>query len=282
MEHGRGIAEALRMLETFASVGVARFDLTHINISGEKRGFRAAQTHRQLRTSIPYLLESSVKRQNSVIVRPHQPEGVAIIQLDDLGADHLVHVAPVSFLALRTSPGNYQAWVAVRACDDAKDLARRLRKGAHADPTASGATRVAGTANYKPKYAPAFPIVAIEGARSGHNVTPEELDTLGLLAPPDPARVHSRPLRASGHGRTWPSYERCLQGAPMAHNSDKPDVSRADFTWCMIAIDWQFPVEDVTARLMEESTKAKENGERYATATAQNAAAAVQARRRAR
>jgi hypothetical protein len=43
----------------------------------------------------------------------------------------------------------------------------------------------------------------------------------------------------------------------------------------LIALDWGFSVEETAARLMDESTKAKENGERYALLTAQNAAAAL-------
>ena len=48
----------------------------------------------------------------------------------------------------------------------------------------------------------------------------------------------------------------------------------------MTAIDWGWSIEATAARLMEESSKAQENGEGYALMTAQNAAAAV-ARRRA-
>jgi hypothetical protein len=44
------------MLDTFASVGVQYFDLTHTNIEGEKRGFRPKQTLEQIRRSIPYLV----------------------------------------------------------------------------------------------------------------------------------------------------------------------------------------------------------------------------------
>ena len=73
----------------------------------------------------------------------------------------------------------------------------------------------------------------------------------------------------------WPSYQYCLSHAPKAHGSDKPDVSRADFTWCMTAIDWGWSVNDTAARLMEESDKAQQNGQRYALDTATNAAAAV-------
>jgi hypothetical protein len=43
----------------------------------------------------------------------------------------------------------------------------------------------------------------------------------------------------------------------------------------MSAIDWGWSVDDTAARLMEESSKARENGQRYAMDTALNAAAAV-------
>jgi hypothetical protein len=54
---------------------------------------------------------------------------------------------------------------------------------------------------------------------------------------------------------------------------------RADFVWCMTAITWGWTVDETKARLMEESTKAQENGERYADLTARNAALAVERRR---
>ena len=45
---------------------------------------------------------------------------------------------------------------------------------------------------------------------------------------------------------------------------------------------WQLagrlPYDDTVARLMQESSKAQENGEAYALRTAQNAAAAIQRR----
>jgi hypothetical protein len=47
--------EAFRMLDTFASVGATHFDLTHINIEGEKRGFRPQQSLGQLKKSLPRL-----------------------------------------------------------------------------------------------------------------------------------------------------------------------------------------------------------------------------------
>jgi hypothetical protein len=191
----------------------------------------------------------------------------------------------VAFLTLETSPGNFQAWVAVDSPPDA-DFARRLRKGAGADPSASGATRVAGTANYKAKYAPAFPIVRVDHAQPGHRMAPDALETLGLVAPAEaPARrttghqsATALPKTRRARGR-WPDYEFCVQRAPVAHGGDKPDISRADFTWAMTALDWGQKAEDVQARLMELSDKAKENGPDYAAKTVTNAAAAVLRRR---
>jgi transposase len=51
--------------------------------------------------------------------------------------------------------------------------------------------------------------------------------------------------------------------------------SRADFTWCRTAIERGWSVEATATRLMELSTKAKANGERYAIFTAWNAAQSV-------
>jgi hypothetical protein len=45
--------------------------------------------------------------------------------------------------------------------------------------------------------------------------------------------------------------------------------------FCMTALDWGWSAEATAARLMEESSKAQENGEAYAARTVANAAAAV-------
>ena len=73
-----------------------------------------------------------------------------------------------------------------------KDLARRLRKGTGADATASGATRIAGSLNFKEKYAPDFPRMTLHAAQPGRTVTADELDRLGLVAAPE---VVAQPLR---------------------------------------------------------------------------------------
>ena len=166
---------------------------------------------------------------------------------------------------------------------EAKDFARRLRKGTGADQNASGATRVAGTVNYKRKYGPRFPTVTIGDSVPGRIMTTSQLDSMGLVASPEPVVTltatparGSRRSEAAIRARKWPDYERCLQGAPRNHGDTGPDTSRADFTWCMTALDWGFDIPETTAKLMEVSAKAKENGQRYAAMTAQNAATAVE------
>ena len=50
----------------------------------------------------------------------------------------------------------------------------------------------------------------------------------------------------------------------------------------MTAISWGRGIEATAERLMEESAKARENGERYALMTAQNAATHERNRQRSR
>src|SRR5207244_4438281 len=88
-------------------------------------------------------LRDAAARQHNVIVRPRSGN-TQMIQLDDLDEAAAEQLQPVSFLVLRTSPGSYQAWVAVAGPADA-GFARRLRQGAGADLAASGATRISGS-----------------------------------------------------------------------------------------------------------------------------------------
>ena len=58
----------------------------------------------------------------------------------------------------------------------------------------------------------------------------------------------------------------------LKRDASGPDRSRADFSWCMIAIDWGWGIEAAAARLMGLTAKARENGEGYARRTARAAA----------
>ena len=281
-KHGRGdqggaAGQAREMLAAFASVGAQRFDLTLTDAAGGKAAFRPDCPLDRLSASLSAILRDAEARQHNVIVRP-RTQDTTLVQLDDLDDAGAERLRPVSFLVLRTSPGSYQAWVALDGPAD-PDFARRLRQGAGADPAASGATRVSGSRNFKEKYAPAFPSVETVHAHPGLIVTPAELEALGVVAPQErtPAPVSSVSRRPQSP-RAWPNYRRCVENAPPAREGGRPDISRADFTWCLIAIDWGWGVEETAARLLEESGKARENGEAYALRTARSAAAAVERR----
>ena len=62
----------------------------------------------------------------------------------------------------------------------------------------------------------------------------------------------------------------------MRQGEDRPDISRADFVFARTASEWGWEVPEIADRLMEFSSKAKQNGYAYALRTATNAAASVE------
>ena len=252
--------------------------------------YRGNRNMEESRRTIARDLSDAELNQQSVVIRLLFKTPM-LIQLDDLDSTKAERIMPHAFMVIRTSAGkdgngNYQAWIAVRDApaekNAARDFARRLRKGSGADATASGSTRIAGSVNFKTKYAPAFPRVEITQTDLGNVTTCGALERAGFVAqreePRPPRPAYMRPMTPSGRPsrKKWPSYASCVQHAPMTHGEDRPDVSRADFTWCRTAIEWGWSVQDTARRLMELSSKARENGERYAILTASNAAASVE------
>lgn len=275
-KHGAGVEQARQMLDVFRSLEVGVWDVTWTDLQGHKQWYRGGQSTAALGRQMPAWLRWAFERQQNLIVRPRDAP-VELVQLDDLRGAPLERVRKVAFLILRTSAGNQQAWVAVG--DRMPDIGKRLRQGSGADPSASGATRVAGSVNFKPQYAPDFPTVQILEAAWQRVVSSGELQAAGLLAAPSPRpdpRAHYV-LAGGSHGRAraWPSYERCLERAPLAGDGRRVDVSRVDFTFCLLAADWGWSVAETCQRLREKSSKAREDGDRYVWRTAQRAAAAV-------
>ena len=175
---------ARAMLDAFTSVGAEHFDVSWTTRQGEKAGFRRHMPADTLRHLLPVMLGNATKNERNLIVRPVSDRAV-FIQLDDLNREGVERLKPAAFLGLETSPGNYQAWVAIPAGQADKDFARRLRKGAGADDTASGATRVAGSLNFKDKYASKFPTVQIAYSTPGLMATTGQLESMGLVAAPE-------------------------------------------------------------------------------------------------
>jgi hypothetical protein len=267
--------EARRMLDTFASVGATGFNVTWTNLQDQPRRSRKGMSFAELRAAIPRMLDAATADQLNLIVRPLGPK-VWFIQLDDLKAEQLQRLAPRIFLALETSPENFQWWLALEGQHD-KEFARRVRRGAGTDKRATGATRVAGSLNYKEKYDPAttgkpWPRVAIIEARPGQKVTPAELEEMGLVAAKE-VFAPSTPARSSGTPHGWPSYQTALDRAPLNRDGTGPDRSNADLKWAMTAIGlFRRGKGETAARLMEESGKARQKGRAYADMIVETAA----------
>jgi DNA primase RepB-like protein len=284
---------ALAMLSAFESVGATAFDVTLTNIEGVKAavdGFSRNRSLGELRRSVGARLEAATRLQVNFIIRPRSSTAT-LIQLDDIDAEKAAQIAPHAFMVLRTSPGNFQAWVAVK--DSTPDFPLLLKRGTGADPTASGATRISGSLNFKTRYAPTFPLVELDQVNPGNVTTTAALESAGFVAraeeqPRPPAGV---PPRISpphpAIARKWPDYQQTLRGAPLKRDGSGPDRSLADFMWCRWAVERGWSIEATAEKLAEVSEKAQERvslkrDEGYPLVTARNAAAAVERERRPR
>ena len=73
----------------------------------------------------------------------------------------------------------------------------------------------------------------------GRSVTKDELESQGLVAPPEVFTLppaHASPGRPkTGHAR-WPDYGRSLMTA-RRKTDGTPDRSNADFRWCLTCLD---------------------------------------------
>jgi len=274
------VTRAAEMLQAFCSVGAEAFRLTCTDIDGRKRVYRQYDPS-TLIEKLPVIFATANAREWNIIVRPIAAKGVTLIQLDDLNREALERVAGLTFLEIETSPANYQAWVAVTDADET--TARRLRIGAGGDVTASGAVRIAGSKNVKPKYAEGgFPTVELFASTPGATCTRDELEARGLLAAlpeeaPSAPPPHVPPSRQRRRN-FFPSYERCLQDAPRARNHEGPDRSAADFEFALIAADRNFSVSAIADKLLQISEKAAGLGRRYAEFTAERASEIVRSR----
>jgi hypothetical protein len=299
------IKEAERMIDLFTSVGARSFVVTKTDVD-QRVIWGKPYSVAELRPKLPAMVRTAADRKpyytsegkvvsagENLIVRPTGPD-VAFVQLDDLNVEQLERVRPAAFLMHETSPGNHQAWLAVSDVPNSgepfKAFMRRVRKAVGGnDKSASHATRLGGTENFKEKFFPDYPVVKIIHAVPGRVMTQEQLQQMNLLAEPEPAQEWIPPIRhaVAAHGRTWPDYGRCLAGAPPGRSGKGPDRSLADYTFCKFAAQRGFTVEEIAAELPNVSEKARERianrDPGYVTKTAENGAkAAAHGRQRSR
>lgn len=193
-------AEALRALEVFESVGVTLFYPMHIDEATGAVADAAIVDGVQLRQRLQFYLGRNANSNVSFVIDVLDQA----IQIDD--CDEVVHtwLQPYSFLTVKTSPGNYQAWLCLsdRAAFPAirERLLRRLI-ATSANGAWYGGLRWPGSRNCKPKHRlpdGSFPMVQNRSVSPGRRVTPAELKDAGLLAPPPwPVRPFARKMAMS-------------------------------------------------------------------------------------
>jgi hypothetical protein len=275
------ILAAENMLTAFESAGVERYDRSLVNELRQGEEFTPNLTANRLRRSLPETLRRCERERLNFIIRPRGRRDYRLIQLDDLDQTKAAKVRDYGFLVVETSPANYQVWLAVEGGDS--ETARRLKRGTSADLGASGAVKLAGSLNFKPKYAPNYPRVRLVWADIEQpTVSLAALEESGLLAPKaDLSEIPAIAL-AGPPPNAWPDYGRCLQNAPRSRDGGHVDCSRADYTWTKIALQlfrWVQRPDAVIPRLYGLSAKAKAKGEvegmDYCRMTVKNALLAV-------
>jgi hypothetical protein len=272
--------EARAMLLAFASVGATHFDVTLKDEQSGKTSFDKGRTLNGLTISLTSLLYRAERDSQDIIVRPRGKNETDLIQLDDLTAESVQRVRAFAFAIIETSRGNFQAWLCVTGADET--TARRLRATTGADLHASGAVRLGGTTNHKKEYAPNFPTVRLVESQLSRTTTAAELHANGLLIETMSETTTMPPRVPCPHrfqSQTYPDYGRCLKDAPEKQRGEGKDISRADWQFSLIAADRGFTADEITAKLMNVSEKAKTDGIKYAERTARRAVENVSRRK---
>jgi hypothetical protein len=267
--------QAAATVEAFESVGVSRFKVVFLNVkpvSGQSDCVGSEDTDAaRLRGNVARYIKRSEKQSESVCLRPQDG---ALIQVDDCNAETLALLQPFAFAVIETSPGSFQPFIALSP-DTAKEkrkesrerLLRRL-KGSGANGGAYNSVRMPGALNVKEKHKAAFgeyPRVRLVSVAHGRIVTPEELDSAGLLAP---VEEKPKPLASVTHIRSsnlpdhFPDFNEHLQ-RKWLDSENRPDRSSAEIAWCCAALRAGFPSYMVEDELCRLSLKVKGRNDNY-------------------
>jgi hypothetical protein len=185
------------------------------------------------------------------------------VQLDDLdqsgpGSSAARSGRPL-FSPLQTTPENHQAWVALSGITDppnSKDFRPQAQERLGRRCDRSGATRVAGTTNYKCKHDPDFPKSPFWIPSPAVLSTPAHLEASGLVAEPEPRKTgDGRPLPVSrGHEKAVRT--RTLAGLSATPGSGsaqsrqyRPGSQASRFVRCITALDWGYSTEETANKL---------------------------------
>ena len=277
-------AEAARLtVEAMQSVGADKFKVVYLGsvpVGGQAECVGSEEiAPAALLGRVGELVARSETRGQSVTLRAW---GGRLIQVDDCTREVMERLLPFAFLAVETSPENFQTWLALSPdiTDEArKDVrGRLLRKFAENGEGANGGAynslRLPGCLNAKEKYQKSlgsFPRVALTHVELGRICSPLELEQAGLLAAPiEKLQPLAPPSTSKLPTGALPDYQGYLADAG-------GDRSRADIRWSMAALGMGFPSYVVVAHLESQSGKAQGRRDNYARTTVDNAASFVAA-----
>jgi hypothetical protein len=246
-------------LEAFLSVGARPVE---VGLKDDRDGRKgrmvrtvAFETADRFAGALPALLAESDAHAWSLIVRLR---GEGIVQVDDCGARAVELLSPLSFLVAETSPGNYQAWLAV-AEPEIDEIRRRIfaglaSQGLNGNGGAYGAMRWPGSRNHKPERGGGngAPLVRVVSSSPGRKVTVGELGQANLLPElPEVLPSAERPAVTFSGPQRWPDYDLCL--------SSKPSRSEADASFVTLSFRRGFTASEIAVKLAEVSERARGN-----------------------
>lgn len=263
--------QALADVACFESVGATAF---YVSIMSEelldgspKKKIKVYPdiSARELREMLPAKLAECEREHWNFIIRPRvDAADRLLVGLDDLSKEKLQQVETFAFRVVETSPGNYQAWLCILNADDIK---RRFKEGIGADLGMSEATRIAGSINFKEKYAVKegrknykligdYPRVTGCGGIAGRLVTQKEVGH--LLAPVEQPPCVQSPVRAAigERKRELPDYGQYVSNARL-NGSGRIDRSAIDAAWAATALKRGYLPGEVKHELAKVSLKAK-------------------------
>ncbi len=275
--------QAAATVEAFQSVGATRFKVVFLNakpVSGQSACVGSEEVSAaNLLAKVESYIKRSEQQSESVCLRPQDG---ALIQIDDSDASTLALLQPFSFLTIETSPGNFQAWIALHP-DTNEDKRREIRdrllrrlKETGANGGAFNSVRLPGALNAKEKYRASmgeYPRVKLVRVMRGRFVTQIELEHAGLLAAVEVKPIVKTPQRYTSANLPdrFPDFNEYL-GKKWLESESRPDRSSAEIAWSCAALRKGFPEYAVADELRRVSLKAQGRRDNYVEKTVAAAA----------
>lgn len=210
----------------------------------------------KLRAEFDTWLSCAEEKQLSLVIDPRLALGARLIQVDESDEFMLDLLSDLSLYTIETSIGNGQAILVLpdgltkEQYDEIKERLFSAIKPMGVNNGSSGASRWPGSFNFKlsrQRDDGSFPLVKLRASNAGRIVTPEELESLGLLPIIEKPKQQRKKLTKLPFG--WPAYDDSLASV---------DRSRADWKFIHTAKEMGWPRPHIDAKLREISNKAQQ------------------------